>query len=175
MSRRCALGIVGGALVLLGGGLAVVRTSGYELDPARAAKLRFFHPWQYLVMAALARRIADPDVTDGSVPTADDVDAAGFLDGYVGAMAAPLRRDIVRLLGFCEHVAPLLAKRRARFTRLNPTDQDSVLHVLEAHDRPLLRGAFAALKSLVFMGYYRDPRTWRTIGYAGPFVPARGG
>ena len=34
----------------------------------------------------------------------------------------------------------------------------------------LLRGAFDGLKSLVFMGYYRDPRTWRILGYDGPRV-----
>ncbi|MBL8609283.1 MAG: hypothetical protein JNL38_18280 [Myxococcales bacterium] len=40
----------------------------------------------------------------------------------------------------------------------------------------LLRGGFAGLKSLIFMGYYRDPRTWAILGYDGPRVgrPERG-
>jgi hypothetical protein len=47
---------------------------------------------------------------------------------------------------------------------------------MEASDETLLRGGFAGLKSLVFMGYYRDPRTWKILGYAGPWVgrPERG-
>jgi hypothetical protein len=36
-----------------------------------------------------------------------------------------------------------------------------------------MRGGFEGLKALLFMGYYRDARTWRVIGYDGPRVEAR--
>ena len=64
----------------------------------------------------------------------------------------------------------------ARFTRLSPGDQDRVLASLESSDQDLLRGGFEGLKALVFMGYYRDPRTWKILDYAGPMVsrPERG-
>ena len=45
-----------------------------------------------------------------------------------------------------------------------------VLASLESSSQGLLRGGFDGLKSLVFMGYYRDARTWKIVGYAGPFV-----
>jgi hypothetical protein len=34
-----------------------------------------------------------------------------------------------------------------------------------------MRAGFQALKGLVMMGYYRDPRTFRILGYKGPLVP----
>lgn len=176
ISRRRALAIGGGVLLALGGAVAVVRTRGYDLPADRAARLKALAPWQFLVVQALARRIAAADVTDGSVPSPDEVDVAGFVDGYVAGMPSALRRDLLRLLGFVEHVSPLPLRLASRFTHLPAADQDRVLASLEASDHDLLRGAFAGIKSLVFMGYYRDPRTWKVIGYGGPFVgrPARG-
>ena len=44
------------------------------------------------------------------------------------------------------------------------------LAALEASSQDLLRGGFTGLKSLVFMGYYRDARTWKVLAYDGPLV-----
>ncbi len=98
------------------------------------------------------------------------MDIAGFIDSYLGNIPGPLRRDFLRLLAFVEHLAPAFSKLASRFTRLGPAEQDRVLASLESNDEGLLRGGFDALKSMVFMGYYRDARTWKIIGYAGPFV-----
>jgi len=159
-------------------GVAVVRTRGYDVPTGVAERLRVLSPWQWVVLAAAARRIAAPDVTDGSVPSADEVGVATFLDGYLGNLPDALRTDFLRLLAFLEHLAPLACKlgsRFSRFSRLSPADQDRVLAALESSDEGLLRGGFDGLKALVFMGYYRDPRTWKILGYAGPFVGARAG
>jgi hypothetical protein len=169
--RRILLGL-GGALVATGGAIAVVRTRGYDLPPERAESLVVLRPWQAIVVDALASRIAATD--DPGVPTADDVGVTAFVDQYVAAMAAPLRRDLMGLLGFIEHVAPLGKGFSSRFSRLPPERQDAVLASLEAHDQGMLRGAFAAVKALVFMGYYRDPRTWLVLGYTGPLVAGKG-
>jgi hypothetical protein len=56
----------------------------------------------------------------------------------------------------------------SRFTRLLPADQDKVLAAMESSDSPLLRAGFEGLKALVFMGYYRDARTWKVLAYDGP-------
>ena len=85
-------------------------------------------------------------------------------------MPAPMRRDLSRVLLYLEQVAPLTVGLASRFTRLSPADQDRVLGALEMSSVVLLRGAFSGMKSLVFMGYYRDPRTWRVIGYDGPWL-----
>jgi hypothetical protein len=81
-----------------------------------------------------------------------------------------VRRDLLRALAFVEHLAPLGVGLTSRFTRLPPEDQDRVLASLESNAQDLLRGAFDGLKSLVFMGYYRDPRTWAILRYDGPLL-----
>jgi hypothetical protein len=164
------LAVVGAGLLAASTTVAFVRTRGYDVPADKAARLRVLSPWQYVVLSAAARRIAAPDVDDGSVPSADDVDVAGFLDGYLLNLPSPMRRDFLRLLAFVEHLAPLGCKLGSRFTRLPPGDQDRVLAALESSSEGLLRGGFDGLKALVFMGYYRDARTWKIPGYAGPFV-----
>ncbi len=162
---------MGGALVAIGSVVAVVRTRGYDISQERRVKLSVLAPWQLIVVEAVARRIAAPDdPNDPTIPTTDAVDVGGFVDGYCAGMHPVMRRDLLRLLGFIEHVAPLGIRKTSRFTKLTETDQDQVLAWMESNDQGLLRGAFAGIKSLVFMGYYRDPRTWKVMGYAGPFV-----
>ncbi len=175
ITRRKALASIGGALLAGATTLAIVRTRGYEIAAERAARLRVLSPWQFVVLSAIARRIAAPDVEDGSVPTIDDVYAVAFLDVYLAKLPSPLRRDFLRLVAFVEHLAPLLSslgakKMSSRFSRLGAADQDRVLLWIESNDSGLLRGGFDGLKSCVFMGYYRDARTWKILSYAGPFV-----
>ncbi len=156
--------------MLASGAVAVVRTRGYAVPAGVAERLQALSPWHYVVVQAIARRIAAPDRDDPSIPTTDETDVAGFVDGYVARLPAPLRRDLLRALAFVEHLAPLAVGCVSRFSRLGPADQDRVLASLESNGQDLLRGAFDGLKSLVFMGYYRDPRTWRILSYDGPRV-----
>ena len=156
--------------MLASGAIAAVRTRGYEVGPEVASKLRSLSPWQYVLVQHVARRIAAPDRDDPSIPTADATDVAGFVDGYVAGMPPPLRRDLLRAFAFVEHLAPVAVGCGSRFTRLSPADQDRVLASLESSSQDLLRGAFEGLKALVFMGYYRDARTWKILGYEGPLV-----
>jgi hypothetical protein len=170
LTRRRFFVWTGGALAAASGVVAVVRSRGYVVPAATLATLQSLSAWQYVVVQHLARRIAAPDRDDGSVPTTDAVDVAGFVDGYVAGMPPTLRRDLQRALAMLEHLAPLGAGFASRFTRLPPDSQDRVLAGLESSPVDLLRGAFDGLKSLVFMGYYRDPRTWTILRYDGPLV-----
>jgi hypothetical protein len=169
-SRRRFLALGAGALALASGAVGVVRTRGYVVPPDVPAKLASLSAWQYVVIQHVARRIAAPDQDDPALPTPDSADVAGFVDGYVARMPASLRRDLLRAVAFVEHLAPFAVGCVSRFTRLAASDQDRVLASLESSSQDLLRGAFDGLKSLVFMGYYRDPRTWRVLGYDGPRV-----
>ena len=107
-------------------------------------------------------------------PRPTTLDVAGFVDGWVARMDARVRRDLGRFLGYVEHLAPVGAGFGSRFTRLGAADQDAVLASVEASSNDLLRAGFDGLKSLVFMGYYRDPRTWGIVGYDGPLVGPAG-
>jgi hypothetical protein len=157
------------ALAVTGSGLALVRTSGYVV-PA-AVKLEALSGWQWVVVSHVARRIAASDRPgDASIPSPDEVDVAGFVDAYVARMPAALRRDLLRAITYVEHVAPIGSGWFTRFTKLSAEAQDKVLSALETSNEDLLRGAFEGLKSLVFMGYYRDARTWKILGYEGPLM-----
>jgi hypothetical protein len=164
---------VGLALVALASGVAVGRTGGYPSPPGR--KLLWMSAWQWQVVEQAARRITAPDAAGqgpgaASAPTSDETDVAGFFDAWVSRMPERLRRDLGRFLAYLEHVAPLAAGHASRFTRLAPDAQDAVLASVEASRHDLLRAGFDGLKSLVFIGYYRDVRTWKVVGYDGPLV-----
>jgi hypothetical protein len=167
--RHLLTGVVGAALAICGAAVAIARTGGYALPPGH--RLAVLAPWQVVVVQHAARRIAAPDrEADASIPTVDDLDIATFVDGWMGRMPARLRRDLGRFLVYLEHVAPIGVGLFARFTRLDPREQDRVLASLERSSSDLLRAGFDGLRSLVLMGYYRAPQTWRLIGYDGPLV-----
>ncbi|HEY3817112.1 MAG TPA: gluconate 2-dehydrogenase subunit 3 family protein [Polyangiaceae bacterium] len=173
--RRVLKAGIAAALVAGGSAVAFVRTRGYSLPAGRT--LTAFTPWQFLVVEHAARRITAPDRPgDPTIPGADELDVAGFVDGWVARMDAPVRKDLGRFLGYVEHLAPVGAGFASRFTRLAARDQDAVLASVESSSSDLLRAGFDGLRSLVFMGYYRDARTWKIVGYDGPLVnrPAGG-
>jgi hypothetical protein len=161
--------IAGGVISAFGGAIALVRTSGYTIDPGAAARLSVFRPWQYAVARAVARRLAAPDRAEGVV-SADDVGVAEFIDAYLVDVPGELRGDLFRLLRYVEQLAPLGAGFFHRFTDLGEADQDQVLAGLETSRIDALRAGFQAMKSLVMMGYYRDPRTFGMLGYPGPLL-----
>jgi hypothetical protein len=172
--RRNWLGffLIGGTLTALGGAVALLRSGGYVVAPDRLKNLRVLEPWQFVVVSGVARRIVAPDRPQG-VPTPDEVGVAEFVDGYLLEMPPALRRDFLRLLRYLEDLAPFASGYTGRFAVLSPAAQDDVLAALEASRFDQLRAGFQALKSIVMMGYYRDPRTFSMLGYGGPFVMDR--
>jgi hypothetical protein len=157
------------ALVLGGSTIAALRTSGYTLPGDR--KLLGLSPWRFVVVQHAARRICAADRPgDRGVPSADDVDVAGFVDAWVARLPEKVRVDLGRFLAYLEHLAPLGVGLASRFTHLGAEAQDKVLSSVEASSSDLLRAGFEGLKSLVFFGYYRDARTWHIVGYDGPLV-----
>jgi Gluconate 2-dehydrogenase subunit 3 len=158
----------GGVITVVGGAVGLVRTGGYALDSEVRAKLQVLAPWQYVVLRAVARRMVAPDRPDA--PSPDDVGVAEFVDAYLVEMRPAVRRDFLRMLRFTEQLAPLGSGLLGRFSDLSADDQDGVLARLESSRIGQLRAGFQALKSLVMMGYYRDPRTFRMLQYAGPLI-----
>lgn len=167
--RRILAASVGAVLITVGSAFAVVRCRGYV--PRRRRNLVALAEWESVVIEHAARRIVAPDdAGDASIPSADDVDVVGLVDVWVSHLPDRVRRDLGRFLAYLEHVAPIGAGVFSRFTRLAAADQDRVLGSLETSSSDLLRAGFDGLRSLVFLGYYRDPRTFGIIGYDGPIV-----
>jgi D-cysteine desulfhydrase len=174
LTRRRFLraGLVGG--VLLGGAALVGRSlSGYHVDEATARRLRALSPKEYLVMQAVARRVLAPDASDA--PSADSVDVAGGVDVYVAKLPPPMQRDVRALLQLVEHGSALFRGRATRFSHMTPAEQDATLADWQRSSLTVRRRGFQALRTLAFLGYWRDDRTWPLIGYSGPMLPQRHG
>lgn len=168
VSRRGVLRGIGVGILALGGVAALVRTSGYELPAHRRGKLRVLDAAQFTILTAIASRVCAADASDA--PSIEETDVVGFVDSFAVSMPEKMKRDLLLFLSVIEHVGPLFAKHVDRFTSLGLSSQDAVLSALEANDEGLLRGGFAGLKALLFMGYYRDPRTWPLLQYDGPTI-----
>ncbi len=160
ISRRRFAAWAAAALVAGGGGLAALRFGGAPVPADLGRRLRSLQPWQYVVAEAVGGRITHPESTD----------VGWFVDGYLSALPEADRRDLIRLLTYVEHVAPLLEGRLRRFSQLPAEAQDRVLRGLESSSSDLLRAGFQALKALAFMALYRREDIWPSLGYAGPVV-----
>src|SRR5688572_25167357 len=80
-------GLLGGALLAIGGGAGVALRSTRLGKPARAP-LRLLSPSQHAVMAAIAARVVPGDGAPATWPTAEAVDCAGKIDALL-AQAHP--------------------------------------------------------------------------------------
>jgi hypothetical protein len=174
LTRRRFLraGIIGG--VLLGTAGIIGRSlSGYRVDDATAGKLRVLSPKEYLVMQAVARRVLAPDAA--GAPTTDEVEVALAVDAYLTKVPPEVVRDVRALLQLVEHGSSLFRLGGTRFTHLRAAEQDATLHDWSRSSLTVRRRGFQALRTLSFLGYYRDDRTWPLLGYSGPMLPKRAG
>lgn len=176
-SRRAFLrrALRGGAVaaVALGGSALAIRLGGYDLDERRAAYLRILSPWHVVVLDAVAARLCLADVpydAVGAPPPPSAVGVSEFVDAFVAASHPTVQRDVQGLIALVEHLWPLRCGYARRFSGLDAAAQDDVLARMESASVGLVRGAFQGLKTLIMMGYWRDPRTWGVLGYDGPQV-----
>jgi hypothetical protein len=158
MERRRFFGYALGGLVLAGGGMAVLRASGYRVP--EGVQLRRLKAWHYVVLNAAGARLIAPAKTD----------IAAFADGALDNVKPSDRKDLFAMLGYLEHVAPLTHGWRPRFTALGPKSQDRILAALAESPIFTLRAGFQALKALSMMAHYRREEVWAEIGYSGPVV-----
>lgn len=160
MDRRRFIGWVTAGVVAGGIGLGVIRSSGYHVPADVAKRLKTLSPWQYVVIDAFGARVLAPERAR----------VAGFADGYMVDLAVEDRDNLLRFVAYLEHIAPLAAGHISRFSSLGPAQQDDVLRSLEQSSVDLLRAGFQALKALSMMAYYKQPASWKAIGYTGPVV-----
>ncbi len=144
--------------------------SGYALEPAIARQLRALSPKEFLIFDAVARRVCAPDGPDAP---AVDARVALFADSYVARLPSGIRSDLRALLQLVEHGSWLFRLRGARFTRMTPDEQDATLADWETSRLAVRRQGFQALRTIAFLGYWRDDRAWPLIGYSGPMLPRR--
>jgi len=166
--RKMIKASIGAVIAVTASAVALVRTATrYPIDSDVRARLVSLSPAQYNIVRALAARVCAAD-KPGEVVGPDATDVVGFVDAYVARMPSKMRRDLFRFFNYVEQLAPAALGFASRFTQLDAADQDRVLASLESSSIDLLRGGFEGVKALLFMGYYKDPRTWTILGYDGP-------
>lgn len=135
--------------------------------------MRALAPWEIAVVDAVADRMCLADVpydAPGAPPTPRECEVVEFVDDFVASSEPAIQRELHAAIGSVEHIFPFIIGSPRRFTSLSAEDRDRVLSAMDNASIDLVRGCFSGLKSLVMMGYYRDPRTWGVLGYDGPQV-----
>lgn len=163
---------VGGALALGGATLAHRLIWDYAPGPrAESPEPRFLSGREYAIVRAAALRILDGAAPDPQLDEA--APQCRFIDGYLSQLDPALSGDVRALLSLLE-LYPLLTGGFSRFSRLPAAAQDAVLASWESSRTALLRQGMQALKAMCFLAHYQDERSFASLGYSGPIVPAQG-
>jgi Gluconate 2-dehydrogenase subunit 3 len=162
-------GLMGGALLLLAGGLPIALRSG-PMSARPRRPLLLLSPEEYAVFAAVAARIVPGDGAGASWPTAEAVDCAGKTDQLMARAHPKAGAEFRQLLhlfengltGLFTHLRPI------PFTACTPAQQDARLAAWSRSRIALLRSGYQALKRLTQATYYSSPELYPHIGYPGP-------
>jgi hypothetical protein len=166
MRRRSLLGagLVGGAVLALGGGAAL-----WWHEPAwRDARLL---PAGRAVMGAVASAMLD-----GSLPEPPALREAALdahllrLQEAIAVLPAPTQREIAQLLALMALPAGRLALAGLRnaWPDASLPDLQTSLQSMRESSLTLRRQVYAALHELTHAAYFADAGTWPLLGYPGP-------
>jgi hypothetical protein len=173
--RLLKRGLLGGALLLVGGALPLaLRSTFVRRKPARPLKLLSVE--EHAIFAAVAARFAPGDGAGPSWPTADALDCAGTVDALMATALPSVGTELRQLLHLFESAlfGLALTGKPTPFTRCAPADQDARLEAWRHSRVALLRSGYQALKRLAHATYYSSPEVYALVGYAGPPDVPRG-
>jgi hypothetical protein len=164
MQRRTFLqrGLLGGALLALGGGttLALRRS---RIRYRAVAPVYVLDDRAFNVMATVVSRIM---IAEG----ADPVDITHTIDQALARAVPEAQQDIIRLLRLLDNALTgfLLDGRLVPFTELDGFHQDAALLAWRDSRLTLRRGGYKILKNLSTTSFYRKNPSWKLVGYPGP-------
>jgi hypothetical protein len=161
-------GLLGGAVLLVGGSLPILLRSGaHKAPPGRQRKL--LSVAEYSIFAAAAARLC-PGGADW--PSAEALDCAGKVDALVARLHPRDGREFQQLLHVFENAMTglLTVGRPQTFTRSTPEDQDARLQAWRHSRVALFRSGYQAMKRLAHATYYSSPEVYARLGYPGPPV-----
>ena len=168
-------GVLGGALLLLGGALPLaLRSTLVRRKPTRP--LRVLTEDEHAIFAAVAARLAPGDGADPKWPTADALDCASKVDALMATVHPGMSAEFRKLLHLFESALFGLALTGSPtpFSRLAPAAQDARLEAWRHSRVALLRSGYQALKRLAHATYYSSPEVYALVGYPGPPEVPRG-
>jgi hypothetical protein len=170
-TRRSVLkkGVLGGALLILGGALPVA-LRGPRLGPAPREPLRLLSAGEHAVLAAVAARIVPGPTAPPGWPSAETVDCAGKADALLARVHPEVGAELKQLLRLFDNglVSLVTIGRPTPFTRLDPAGQDARLQAWRTSRVALFRTGYQALARLAHATYHSSPEVQALVGYPGP-------
>ena len=159
-------GIVGGAVLALGGGGALFLRGSKEV-PLPPEGLLALSAREYAVVTALAERMLP---VSGDYPALAEVRVAFNADRILTKVDATALAELKQLLNLFENALPnfLFGFRTQPFTVQSAAEQDAVLDEWLHSKLAIRRTGFTALRTLVVGAYFLSPLTWPAVGYPGP-------
>ena len=173
--RLLKRGVLGGALLLVGGALPLALRSTLVRRRPRAP-LRLLSEDEHAIFAAVAARLAPGDGAGPQWPTAEALDCAGKVDALMVRVHPEVGAELRQLLRLFESAVFGLAFTGSPtpFTRLSPAAQDARLESWRHSRLALLRSGYQAMKRLAHATYYSSPEVYALVGYPGPPEVPRG-
>ena len=159
-------GLVGGAVLALGGGTALFLRPGKEVELPSEGLLALSSR-EYAVVMALAGRMIP---VSGDFPTLEKIRVGLNADRILTRVDDTALKEMKQLLNLFENALPnfLFGMRFAPFTQQSAAAQDEVLGEWLRSGLAVRRTGYTALRGLVLAAYFVSPETWPAIGYPGP-------
>lgn len=162
--RLIQTGIAGGALLAVGGTVLGWATLGYQLEPGEVAIALSVK--EFCVVRALVDTIVPGS---GKLKPGVQLGVPQRIDEEVWAADDGMRSDIKNMLQFIEHIPPLYG-HFGRFSSLDQSAREKVLHSLMTSSLTVFVQAATAVKEIVYLFYYSHDETWTALSYPGPLV-----
>lgn len=159
-------GLIGGAVLALGGGAGLFLRGGKEVALPTEG-LQALSPREYAVVMALAARMIRPS---GAFPTIEAMQVGLNADRILTKVDDTALMEMKQLLNLFENALPnfLFGLRFAPFTQMAGEEQDVVLHEWITSGLEVRRTGYHALRGLVLAAYFVKPESWVATGYPGP-------
>lgn len=173
--RLLKRGLLGGALLLVGGAVPIALRSTLIRGKPKGA-LKLLSEEEHAILAAIAARIAPGDGAPPSWPSSGTLDCAGKIDALLATVHPEVGAEFRQLLHLFESglFGLALTATPTPFTRCAPAQQDARLEAWRHSRLALLRSGHQALKRLTHATYYSSPEVYALVGYPGPPEVARG-
>jgi len=163
VGRRTFLkrGLVGGAILALGGAGLYVLPTKVSAAPTRA--LAVLEPRAFQVLVAIARRVV-------TLEGADAVAIAHGVDDLLSWAPVEAQADTNKLLMLFENALPglLLDARALPFTLLSPASQDGVLDSWRTSRIALRRSGYRVLRNACLVAHWGMESSFRAVSYFPP-------
>lgn len=159
-------GLLGGALLALGGGAFLFTRKSVAVDPPADGLLALTER-EFAVITALSWRLVPK--RDG-FPSVGDVQVARACDRILALVDPSALTEMKQLLMLLENALPnfLFGRRASTFSTMSTDDQDAVLREWQSSRITVRRTGYTALRGLVMAGYFQSDTTWAGAGYGGP-------